>query len=184
MTVRFTVKCPRLASYPAKGISPDYMKDRLAEEKGKGIKGKIAVPKIAKEIDDQTVINERYNKRGIELGDILISKLTDVDITWCNDGCVVVSCTNTIAEVEQVLLDEGLEIQADKSDIKHKVKEVQVLLDEGLEIQADKSDIKHKVKEVSEGVSEEDIDEVFEPKTIGEKKKLKSKVVVNKHKVV
>ena len=160
MTVRFTVKCPRLASYPAKGISPDYMKDRLAEEKGKGIKGKIAVPKIAKEIDDQTVINERYNKRGIELGDILISKLTDVDITWCNDGCVVVSCTNTIAEVEQVLLDEGLEIQADKSDIKHKV------------------------KEVSEGVSEEDIDEVFEPKTIGEKKKLKSKVVVNKHKVV
>ena len=33
MTVRFTVKCPILAQYPAQGIGPDYMKDRVAEEK-------------------------------------------------------------------------------------------------------------------------------------------------------
>lgn len=158
---RFTVKCKILASYPAKGISPDYMKDRLVEEKAKGLKGKVAVPIIAKEIEEQTSINEKYNKRGIELGDILIEKLKDVDMTWCNDGCVVVSCNNTIAEVEQVILDEGLEIKPDISEIKHKVRSLDPL-DE-------------------KSAHEEDIDLVFEPKTLGELKKLKSKIVVNKH---
>ena len=162
MTVRFTVKCPILAQYPAKGISPDYMKDRVAEEKLNGMKGKDAVRKVAKEIEDQTVINERFNKRGLELGDILIEKLTDVDMTWCKDGCVVISCTNTLAEVEQVISDIGLEIQPDRSDIKHKVKQI------------DSNDIN--------SASEEDIDEVFEPLAQGELKKLKSRPVINRFK--
>jgi len=162
MTVRFTVKCPILAQYPAQGIGPDHLKDRVAEEKANGMKGKDAVKKVAKEIEDQTVINERYNKRGIELGDILIDKLNDVDITWCNDGCVVVSCTNTLAEVKQVTSDIGLEIQADRSDIKHKVKQV------------DPND--------EASALEEDIDEVFEPLTKGKLKKLKSRPVVNRFK--
>jgi len=162
MTVRFTVKCPKLAQYPAKGISPDYLKDRVAEEKAKGMKGKDAVIKVSNEISAQTTINEKYNARGLELGDILIEKLNEVDITWCNDGCLVVSCDNTLEEIEQLLLDEGLEIQEDKSDIKHKVK----LLDNSN----------------PNSENEEDIDEVFEPQSIGELKKLKSKQIVNKYK--
>ncbi len=141
MTIRCTIKCPKLAQFPAKGIAPDDMKT-MSESA----------------ITSQTKINDSYNNRGKELGDILISKLTDVDMTWCNDGCIVISCNNTIAEMEKVIADQGLEIQKDRSEIKHKV------------------------KEVSKGVSEEDIDEVFEPKTTGEIKKLKSKKLVNKFK--
>lgn len=141
MTIRCTIKCPRLAQFPAKGIAPDAMKT-MSEST----------------IISQTKINNNYNNRAKELGDILISKLTDVDMTWCNDGCVVISCNNTIAEIENVITDQGLEIQEDRSEIKHKV------------------------KEISKGVSEEDIDEVFEPKTKGEIMKLKSKKLVNKFK--
>ena len=141
MTIRCTIKCPKLAQFPAKGIAPDDMKT-MSESA----------------IISQTKINNNYNNRGKELGDILISKLKDCDITWCNDGCVVISCNNTIAEMEKVIADQGLEIQEDRSEIKHKV------------------------KQISEGVSEEDIDEVFEPKTKGEINKLKSRKLVNKFK--
>ncbi len=141
MTIRCTIKCPKLAQFPAKGISPDDVKTM-----SKSV------------IVSQTKINDSYNNRAKDLGDILISKLKDCDMTWCNDGCVVISCNNTIAEIEKVIEDEGLEIQEDRSEIKHKV------------------------KEISEGISEEDIDGVFEPKTKGEIKKLKSRKLVNKFK--
>ena len=136
---RATIKCPTLAQFPVKGISPDEMKTLTH--------GQILA---------QTQINEKFNARGIELGDILISKLKDVDITWCNDGCFVISCSNTLAEMEKVIADEKLEIQPDRSEIKHKVKK---LLDDSYE---------------------EDIDQVFEPQNIGEKKKLKEAVRINK----
>ena len=141
MTIRCTIKCPKLAQFPAKGIAPDDFKTMKESE-----------------IITQTKINNNYNNRAIQLGDILIFKLKDCDITWCNDGCVVISCANTMAEVEQVIVDEGLEIQEDRSEIKHKV------------------------KEVSEDVHEEDIDNVLEPKTKGEIKKLKSRKLINKFK--
>ena len=141
MTVRCTLRCPILSQFPAKGISPDAIKTMTKSE-----------------IYDQDQINKKYNARGNELGDILISKLADCDITWCNDGCLVVSCSNTLAEMEKVIADEGLEIQPDRPEIKHKV------------------------KEISKDVSEEDIDEVFEPLAVGELKKLKSKTVVNQFK--
>lgn len=160
--VRFTIKCPRLAQHKAKGIPPDYMKDRIAEEKANGLKGKDAVIKVSKEITNQEAINGRYNERGIELGEILIEKLTGVDMTWCNDGCVVISCCNTMEEVEKVIEDEGLEIQIDKSEIKHKVRAV---------------------SDVEGADNEEDIDEVFEPKVSGELKKLKCTHVTNKCKI-
>lgn len=142
MTVRFTVLCPKLAQFPAKGISPDEAK--LMNQ------GQIFA---------QTQINERYNARGVELGDILISKLKDCDMTWCKDGCVVISCDNSLAEIEQVISEEGLEIQPDRSEIKHKVRPI------------DNND-------ESKG-SEEDIDEVLEPLTVGELKRLKSRAVTN-----
>jgi hypothetical protein len=137
MNVRFTIKCPKLAQFKAKGISPDDAKTMSNAD-----------------IKSQSSINDKYNKRGIELGDILIGKLSDVDMTWCNDGCVVISCSNTIAQVEKVIADEGLEIQPDRSEIKHKVRPLGV-------------------NDEDKG-SEEDIDKVFEPKTKGELKKLKS----------
>lgn len=143
MTVRFTVLCPKLALHKAKGISPDDAK----------IMSKA-------EIVSQSKINNSYNARGIELGDILIAKLSDVDMTWCNDGCVVISCTNSLAEVEQVIDEEGLEIQPDRSEIKHKVRPLDGNPD-------------------SKG--EENIDSVFEPKKANEKKKLKSVSRINPH---
>ncbi len=75
--------------------------------------------------------------------------------------CLVVSCDNSIIQVEKVLEDEGLYIVEDRSEIKHKVRPI------------DNDDTKG---------SEEDIDEVFEPKTKGEKKKLTSRKVINKYK--
>lgn len=146
MTVRFTVKCPKLAKYKAKGISPDDVKTMTNNQ-----------------IQAQNAINNNFNNRGKELGDILIGKLTDVDMTWCNDGQVVISCNNTLAEVETVIADEGLEIQPDKSDIKHKVRKV--------DPNDDTSD------------QEEGIDEVFEPKTNGELKKLKTTARQNQFKI-
>lgn len=142
---RATIKCPTLAQFPAKGISPDEIKNMKKSD-----------------ILNQTQINEKFNARGIELGDILISKLKDVDITWCNDGCFVISCSNTLAEMEKVISDEKLEIKPDRSDIKHKVRQV------------DPND-------QAKG-SEEDIDEVFEPLNIGEKTKLKKIVRINQFK--
>tara|TARA_R110000824_G_scaffold279158_3_gene467359 strand:+ start:952 stop:1398 length:447 start_codon:yes stop_codon:yes gene_type:complete len=138
--VRFTVKCPKLAQHKAKGITPDELKTMDKDK-----------------IKSQTKINELYNKRAIELGDILISKLTDVDITWCNDGCAVISCSNTLKQVENIIDKEGLEIEIDRSEIAHKC------------------------KNVSSGLLKEDINEVYEPKTLGEKKLLKSKIVKNQY---
>jgi len=144
--IRFTVLCPKLAQFPAKGIPPDEAKVMT--------KGQIV---------SQTLINEKYSARGRELGDILQLKLKDVDFTWCNDGCVVVSCDNTLAEVEKVIADEGLEIQPDRSEIKHKVRPL------------DPND-------ESKG-SAEDIDEVFEPLNKNDKTKLLSRKVTNKFKI-
>ena len=144
MSVRFTLKCPNLSQYKAKGISPDDIKTMSSHD-----------------IESQTLTNERFNGRAKDLGDILISKLKDVDISWCGDGCLVVSCDNSIIQVEKVLEDEGLYIVEDRSEIKHKVRPI------------DNDDTKG---------SEEDIDEVFEPKTKGEKKKLTSRKVINKYK--
>lgn len=141
MTVRFTVRCPKLAQFTAKGISPDELKTLNQSQ-----------------IKQQTEINEKFNARGKELGDILITKLKDCDITWMKDGHLVVSCDNILAEVEQVISEEGLEIKPDRSEIKHKV------------------------KQISETESAEDIDEVFEPRTADEKKKLKSRDVTNEYK--
>ena len=139
---RATIKCPRLASVGiVKGISPDDEKTMSLSE-----------------IKAQRAINEKFNARAEELGNIIISKLTDVDITWCNDGCFVISCSNGIAEMEKILTDEGLEIQPDRSDIKHKV------------------------KQITETESEEDIDVIFEPKTIGETKLLKEIMKTNQFK--
>lgn len=146
MTIRCTVKCPKLAKFSAKGLSPDGIKTMT--------KGEIL---------NQTKINNAYNGRGVELGDILIKKLKDVDITWCNDGCLVISCDNTLAQVEQVIGEEGLEIQEDRSEIKHKLRPL------------DPNDINSK--------SEEDIDEILEPLSNGEKKKLKSTLVQNQYKI-
>lgn len=112
--------------------------------------------------EQQGEINKKYNKRGDILGKRLNHKLTLPDITWCNDGCLVLSCENTLAEVEQVIDEEGLEIQPDRSEIKHRMKPI-----------SDDMDAK----------SEEDIDKVFEPKTIGELKKLKSRSVTNQLKL-
>ena len=59
--------------------------------------------------------------------------------------------------------------------------------DENLEIQPDRSEIRHKIRPIdnsdeSKG-SEEDIDEVFEPLTEGELKKLKLTVLTNQYKL-
>ena len=113
------------------------------------------------EIITQTKINNNYNKRAIQLGDILISKLKDCDITWCNDGCIVISCSDTLAKVSKVFADERLEIQLDRSDIKHKVKPV-----------SDESNTPH----------EEDIDEIFEPNP-GNTTKIISRKIENQFKL-
>lgn len=146
MTVRFTVLCPKLALHKAKGISPDDAKTMNKSD-----------------IAAQTKINESYNARGAELGTILTTKLSDCDISWINNGQLVVSCTNSLAEVEAVIDEEGLEIKPDRSDIGHKQR------------QLDENDLDSNV--------EEDIDEIFEPKNANEKKKLKKKSVVNKYKL-
>lgn len=146
MNTRFTVLCPILAGFDAKGISPDDAKTMTPAS-----------------IMAQDVINKQYNSRGTVLGDILISKLSDIDISWCKDGCLVVSTTSSLSKVEQVIAEEGLEIQVDRSEIKHKVR----LID----------------PDDSNSESEEDIDQVFEPKTVGETKKLKSRSVTNQYKI-
>jgi len=144
--IRATIFCPTLSQYPAKGISPDDMKTMTRGE-----------------IIEQTNINNSFNARAIVLGEILESKLKDIDMTWCKDGCIVISFDNSIAEVEQLIEDEGLEISADRPEIKHKVRPL------------DPNDN-------SKG-SEEDIDEVFEPLTPDDKKKLKSRLVINQFKL-
>jgi hypothetical protein len=141
MTIRCTIKCPKLSQFPAKGISPDDMK--IMSEST---------------IISQTKINNNYNNRAIQLGDILISKLKDCDITWCNDGCVVISCSDTLTKVSKVFAEEGLEIQPDRSEIKHKI------------------------KKIDDDTQEQDIDEVFEPESENSKK-IKSRKIENQFKL-
>lgn len=140
INVRFTVKYPELVKYNSKIKLPINEKEQLSEVK----------------------LHEQYLTLGINLKDRLNTKLNNIDMNlcWCNDGHVVISCSNTLSQVEKVIEDEGLEIQIDRSDIKQKLRKLY-----------------QKVWEC------EDIDEVFEPKTIGEKKKLKSRKVINLHKV-
>ena len=128
---RLTVKCPKLAQH----------------------KSNVSL--------DKAEIMSKFHDQAMELKGIVISKLNDSDMTacWCNDGHVVISCSNTLLDVEKFIEDEGLEIQIDKTDFKHRL------------------------KEVSKGIFEEDIDEIFEPKTTGEKKLLKSKTVINQYKL-
>jgi len=144
--IRATIFSPQLAQYPAKGISPDDMKTMSRGE-----------------IIEQTNINNSFNARAIVLGEILKSKLKDIDMTWCKDGCIVISFDNSIAEIQNLIEDEGLEIRADRSEIKHKVRPL------------DPNDN-------SKG-SAEDIDEVFDPLTPDDKKKLKSRLVINQFKL-
>lgn len=144
---RATIKCPTLSQFPARGISPDELKTMKKSD-----------------IEAQSKINDNFNNRAIELGNILTSKLTDVDISWCNDGCFVISCSNTAIELEKVIADEGLEVQPDRSDIKHKLKQI------------DPSNINSE--------SHQDIDVIFEPKTIGEKKLLKETPRVNNYQLM
>lgn len=144
MTIRCTVLCPKLAQFRAKGILPDDLKTMKESE-----------------IIKQTKINNSYNARANELGDILISKLTDVDITWCNDGCLVISCSDTLDIVSKVFAEERLEIQPDRSEIKHKVKPV-----------SDEPNVEQ----------EEDIDEIFEPKS-GNTTKIISRKIENQFKL-
>lgn len=174
MTVRFTVLCPKLAQHKAKGQPPDDVKKyyeimrKITPEEGME---DLFVPieltphevEFIKGWEQQGEVNKKYNQRGEILGNRLIHKLKDVDITWCNDGCLVISCDNSLPEVEQVIDEEGLEIQKDRSNIKHRVKQI------------DSND-------QSKG-SEEDIDDIFEPKSNSTKKKLKSRSVINKFKV-
>ena len=127
--IRATIFSPTLSQFTAKGISPDDMKTM-----SKG------------EIITQTNINNSFNARAVVLGEILESKLKDIDMTWCKDGCIVISFDNSIAEIEQLIEDEGLEIREDRPEIKHKVRPL------------DPND--------NSIGSEEDIDEVFEPLTV------------------
>jgi len=165
--IRATIFCPKLAQYPAKGISPDEVKIMYADMDLDGnYNGYTRTQKeneIMNKIKAQTKINNSFNARAVVLGDILESKLKDIDMTWCKDGCIVISFDNTIEEIEQLIEDEGLEIRADRPEIKHKVRPL------------DPNDN-------SKG-SEEDIDEIFEPLTADDKKKLKSRLVINQFKL-
>lgn len=162
MTFRATLKANKLPTN-ARGIGPDEFKDKVKEKIKSGMLPSKAAKIVESELASQQVINDRFNRIAVELGDELISKLKDVDITWCKDGCIVISADNSIAEIERVMEELNLEIQPDKSDIKHKVKNID--------------------PEDPESESEEDIDEVFEPKTAGELKKIKSRSVENKYKL-
>lgn len=137
---RCTIKCTTLP-LNAKGISPDEAKLMSKSE-----------------IVEQDRKNDNFNKIATKLGDQITSKLTGVDITWCKDGCIVLSAEDTMANVETCIKDLGLEITVDRPEIKHKV------------------------RQIDENTHEEDIDEVLEPLTVGEKKKLKSRAVINKFK--
>lgn len=144
---RTTVRCHILTQFQAKGISPDELKTMKKSE-----------------IITQTKINNNYNKRAIHLGDILIKKLKDCDITWCNDGCLVISCSDTLDIVRKVFADERLEIQPDRSEIKHKVKPV---------------------SDEPNAQQEEDIDDVLEPNpkntTIIISRKIKNEFKLKSH---
>jgi len=160
MTFRATLRAKRLPTN-ARGIGPDEFKDKVNQRIGNGELPSKASKIVAAELYAQEVINNKFNTIAIELGDELISKLKDVDITWCKDGCIVISGNNTIAEVERVMDELNLEIVPDRPDIKHKVKKVD--------------------PQNENSASEEDIDEVFEPKTPTATKTLRSNPRVNKY---
>ena len=132
MTARCTIKCPTLT----KGISRN-----------------------SSDIDKYN-----FNQKVKTLTDLMVDELNEVDIT-CNktnhetDGTVTISCEDTLANVEKFIQNNNLEITKDRSEIKHRI------------------------KELSDETQEEDIDEVFEPLTTGELKKLKSRSVTNQFKV-
>lgn len=168
--IRFTIKCPKL---------PENFKTTTFSEQenvGKLLKNKNHTPKelaMISDVKSRLSKTNTLNKRRFQIDDILQSKLTDVcisngrtfetdgngkQITGTIDGTVIVSCSNTLLEVEKLIIDEGFEIQPDKSYVKHNG------------------------KTLKDGTSEEDIDEVFEPLTDGELKKLKSRKVTNQFK--
>lgn len=143
MTCRCTIKLNNGVPTGVKGILPDEI---LTESERSARQAKI---------DD-------YNSKVIILDKQIKSRLNNVEISWCEDGTAVISCTNLPVEVEQLLSDLGFDITTDKANIKHRIKKVVVA---GVESQ------------------EEDIDEVLEQDAIKAKNKLKSRVVVNQFKL-
>lgn len=160
MTFRCTIKCPTLPTN-AKGILPDEAKALFDAEKAKGFSNRVARANVRSAIDTQTRINENFNNIAEDLGDEIRSKLNIVDITWCKDGCIVISAEDTLANTETMIADLGFEITTDRPLIRHRIRSL------------DNND--------PSSAHEEDIDEVFEPKTPSEKKLLKSRSVPNKY---
>ena len=199
---RCTIKCPTLAQFPAKGITPDDLKtmkqsdilnqqninekfNARAEELLSFIPIKIS--KITYAENNKKWIVSRFdnfsqhkaklelffNQTGISYSfdgtNFVVKSFQDVqhisniisqrNITFCDDGCFVISCESEFADFEKLIRDENLEIQPDRSEIGTK-------------------------KSLPDGTMEEDIDVVFEPLSIGEKKKLKEIVRINKFKIV
>ena len=131
MTVRCTIKCPTLT---------------------KGISGNSS---------DEDKFN--FNQKVKTFTNLIELSLNAVEITWGKidgktDGTIIISCEDTLVNVETFIQNNNLEIIKDRSEITHRI------------------------KELPDKTQEEDIDEVFEPLTVGEKKKLKSKHVLNKYK--
>lgn len=100
----------------------------------------------------------------------LANEITYIDFSWCDDpvtketdGCFVIThCVTNLADLEKVIEDNGFEIQVDRSEITST-----------FSLPNAKSD----------DPKYEDIDEVFEPLTTGETKKLKSRSVTNQFKI-
>ena len=161
MTCRCTLRLPTLPTN-AKGIPPDE-----AKTMSRGA------------IDEQTRKNEKFNKIANELTPLIQSRLSGADITWCEDGCIVLSAWDTLANVEKMINDLGFEITVDRPEIKHKVKATKFV---GMLDTFDSKGIPIQIRQY-EGEEEEDIDEVLEPFTVGETKKLKSRAVTNQYQI-
>jgi len=95
-----------------------------------------------------------HNNTSDRLFESLKQNITDLDVTWCGDGCMVISGKCGKVKFESMLDEFDFEITIDNPEIKHKGREVN-------------------------GISCHDIDEIYEPETPTEKKKIKIKKITN-----
>jgi len=81
---------------------------------------------------EQRIKNEKIKEK---LGKEIITLLNDVDISWLENGDVVISCDDTLGQIRKCLTDCKLELTTPRNDIKHRVTNADVEeVDEDIEL--------------------------------------------------
>lgn len=67
----------------------------------------------------QELKNHKFNLETIKITDKIIKNFPKATITWCLDGCIVITTKKSDLESKKIFKTHQWDIQTEKNDIKH-----------------------------------------------------------------